>query len=115
MHAMETTKLIQLEELSKRLRAAITTNEPREFASLLTSAAGEFSDDELGKLFMVDHSTANRWRNGKTVPHPLSRQRVYQVLADRAAARLRSAKQRSAPGPVKAVPEELLPAIAAEE
>lgn len=48
----------------------------------------ELLDSDLSERFDASRPSVNRWRNGKTAPHPAVRQLVLRYLRDRTAALL---------------------------
>lgn len=61
------------------------------FRSLLARATIELRllDKDLARELDASRPTVNRWKNGKSSPHPLLRRHIYSRLSKRAAAVLK--------------------------
>lgn len=55
------------------------------FCKILATSekALNMSDQDLGRAIRVSRPTVTRWRNGKSVPHPLVRKGVIDFLKER--------------------------------
>ncbi len=78
--------------VQKLKEAAQRGPDDAEFASLIGQAVDDLSEAEMSKLLQVSRPTINRWKNGRSVPHPLGRPRVMQKLAERTQALLKASK-----------------------
>lgn len=68
--------------LKKRLKAAIAGAEEVEFRELLLQSMKSLKllDKDIALEFDMSRPSVNRWKNGRTVPHPTIRKIVYRYL-----------------------------------
>lgn len=57
----------------------------------------QVEDIDFASELAVSRSTVNRWKNGRSVPHPAMRRPVYAALRRRAQARLRDTRRNDEP------------------
>ena len=84
-----------LDTLVAQLDAGAATDEPFDFAGLITVSKKllMLEDLEMSRLLKTSRPNVGRWARGVSSPHPIARRAVLQTLAKEARAKAKAARR----------------------